>query len=102
MHVVVAETPSMGIFSNITSNTDESTTTIGDENNNKNVYYYTLTKQITDNMYKKYKLRIPEVKFVCHHQGTIADITKKDLIWYPNSEVLYHRFYHMHFKSVRP
>ena len=94
--VSVAETPSLVFSSNIASPIDENATNIGDKNNIKDIDYYVLTKRITHNMYEKYKLRIPEVKFVCNEQPKINNITKKDLIWYPNSEVLSHGFFHLH------
>ena len=83
-------------ISNITSTVDDNTTVIDDKSDKKAIDYYILTRQITHNMYHKYKLRIPEAKFVCHHQPRDVNITKKDLIWYPNSGVRSRRFWRMH------
>ena len=92
----VAGASSLVSISNVTSAIDENKTNIGDINNMKDIDYYVLTKRITHNMYDKYKLRIPEVKFVCHHRPEEDNITKKDLIWHSSSKVLSHGFFRMH------
>lgn len=97
LHLLLAqtlttETPSSVLMSNIVNTTGENMTTSGD----KDIDYYVLTRKIGDNMYGKYKLRIPEVKFVCHHKPKENHIKKKDLIWYPNSIFESRGFHHLH------